>query len=120
MKSTLKKVGHDLLVCLIWAVIGSAVTAAVGALLGLIMYDSAEVPIPALQGAVSGLLIVGSLAMLCSAFFFTRRSRKEDSSMGKFWKEKFRCFSYQAVFLSVSVIILLIGCALERVLFFLQ
>lgn len=120
MKATLKKVGHDLLVCLIWALIAAAATAGVGALLGLVMYDSQEVQIPALQGAVSGLLIVGSMAMLCSAFFFTRRSRKEDSSMGRFWKEKFRCFSYQAVFLTVSVVVLLIGCALERILFALR
>lgn len=114
MKETLSKVGHDLLVCAVAAVVFAAAAAGIGALLGLALYAPPEVPVPALQGAVSGLLITGSLSMLCSAFFFTKRTRKEDSSMGKFWREKFRCFSYQAAFLVISVIVLIVACLMDR------
>jgi len=116
MKSILSKVGHDLLICLVAAAVAAVAAAGIGALLGLGLYNPQEVPVPALQGAVSGLLVVGSLGMLCSAFFFTKRSRKEDSSMGRFWKEKFRCFSYQAAFLVISVVILALGCLLDLAL----
>lgn len=125
MKVTLKKVGHDLLLCLIWALIASAVTAGIGALIGLAIYDPQEVPLRAFQGVVSGLMVVGALSMLCSAFMFTRHARKDvrkeerkkDEKMQVFWREKFDCLSQQAGFLVISVIVLLIGCALDRVLY---
>lgn len=116
MKSILSKVGHDLLVCLIAAVIAAAAAAGIGALLGLMLYNPQEVPVPALQGAVSGLLVVGSLGMLCSAFFFSKRNRKEDSSMNQFWKRKFQCFNYQVGFLVISVVTLALGCLLDLAL----
>lgn len=118
MKSriTAAQIGHDLLLCVIAGVAASVVVAAIGALLGLWLYDPQEVPVPALQGAVSGLLVVGSLGMLCSAFFFTKRKRKEDSSMNKFWKQKFQCFNYQVGFLVISVVTLALGCLLDLAL----
>lgn len=125
MKSTLKKVWHDLLICLLWALVASAVTAAIGAVIGLFIYDPNEVPFRAFQGVVSGLMVVGALSMLCSAFMFTRHARsdmrteerKKEEKLTVFWKEKFLCLSQQAGFLIISVIMLIIGCVLERVLY---
>lgn len=116
-KITLKKIGHDILLCLIAGVVTAVIVAVIGAILGLLLYNDPEiVPIPWLQGAVSGMLITGSLAMFCSAFFFSKRRRKEDSGMNRFLKEKFDCFDYQVVFLVISVVVLLLGCALDVVL----
>ncbi len=112
---TAAKIGHDLLLCLVAGLVAGAVTAGIGALLGLLLYGD-DVAMPPLQGAVSGLLVVGALTMLCSAFFFTKRSRKEDSNMQKFWQQKFRIFNYQVGFLVISVVILVLGCLLDTVL----
>ncbi len=109
------KVGHDLLLCVAAGVIASAAAAGIGALLGLLLYGP-DIPMPALQGAASGLMIVGSMGMLCSAFFFSKRTRKEDSAMNTFWKQKFRCFSYQVGFLVMAVVVLILGCLLDLVL----
>lgn len=125
MKSTLSKVGHDLLLCLVWSLVAAAVTAGIGALLGLVLYDPQVVPLRAFQGVVSALMVVGALSMLCSAFMFTRHARKDvrkeerkkDEKMLAFWQQKFLCISQQAGFLIISVVILLIGCVLDRVLY---
>lgn len=114
-KKTAAKIGHDLLLCLLAGLAAAAATGGIGALLGLCLYGD-DVPLPPLQGAVSGLLVVGALTMLCSAFFFSKRTRKEDSNMQKFWNQKFHIFSYQVGFLVISVIVLLIGCGLDVVL----
>lgn len=114
-KYTASNVGHDLVRCLIAGVLVSSIAAAVGALLGLLFYGD-DVFLPPLQGVVSALMLVGSLSMLCSAFFFARWRRKEGSGMSKFWNSKFRCFSYQAGFLAISVFVLALGCILDVVL----
>lgn len=117
-KITPANVGHDLLRCGIAGIAVSVVVAGIGALLGLWLYrDPALVPHPALQGATSGLLVVGSLAMLLSAFFFARRTWTEKAqAIGKAWRETFRCFNTQAVFLAVSVVILAAGCVMDLIL----
>ena len=116
-KITWKQIGHDALVCLVAGLVIAAAVAVIGAVLGMLLYQDPEiVPIPWLQGAVSGTLIVGSFAMFCSAFFFSRRQRKEDSGMNRFWKGKFECFSYQVGFLMISIVILLLGCGLDMIL----
>lgn len=116
-KITAKQIGHDLLLCLVAGLVTAAIVAVIGAVLGLLLYQDRElVPIPWLQGAVSGLLIVGSFAMFCSAFFFSKRRRKEDSEMHRFWKGKFQCFNYQVGFLIVSIVILLLGCGVDAIL----
>ena len=116
-KTKLKQLGHDILVCLVAGLVIAAVVAVIGAVLGMLLYQDPElVPIPWLQGAVSGTLIVGSFAMFCSAFFFAKRQRKEDSGMNRFWKSKFECFTYQVGFLMISIVILLLGCGLDAIL----
>lgn len=116
-KMTLKQLGHDVLICLVAGLVTAAVVAVIGAVLGMLLYQDREiVPIPWLQGAVSGTLIVGSFAMFCSAFFFAKRRRKEDSEMYRFWKGKFQCFNYQVGFLIISIVILLLGCGLDVIL----
>lgn len=116
-KEVLKQIGHDALVCLVAGLVIAAAVAAIGAVLGMLLYRDPEiVPIPWLQGAVSGMLIVGSFAMFCSAFFFAKRWRKEDSGMSRFWKGKFKCFNYQVSFLIISIVILLLGCGLDVIL----
>ncbi len=114
-KKTAAKIGHDLLLCLVAGLVAVVITGGIGALLGLVLYGD-DVPMPPLQGAVSGLMVVGALTMLCSAFFFSKRTRKEDSNMQKFWKQKFRIFNYQVGFLVISVVVLLAGCLLDVVL----
>lgn len=112
---TASNIGHDLLRCLVGGILVSAIAAAVGATLGLFLFTE-EVAFPPLQGAVSALMVAGSFSMLCSAFFFAKWRRKEDSSMNKFWHRKFRCFSYQLGFLLISIFVLLLGCVLDVVL----
>ncbi len=114
-RATASDVGHDLLRCLIAGILVSAIAAAVGATLGLLLFTE-KVAFPPLQGAVSALMLAGSFSMLCSAFFFAKWRRKEDSGMSKFWSRKFRCFSYQVGFLLISVFVLILGCVLDMVL----
>ena len=74
-RATASDVGHDLLRCLIAGILVSAIAAAVGATLGLLLFTE-EVAFPPLQGAVSALMLVGSFSMLCSAFFFAQMAQE--------------------------------------------
>lgn len=117
-KITPANIGHDLLRCVLAGLIVSGVVAGIGALLGLWLYqDPVMVPRPALQGAASGLLVVGALTMLLSAFFFAKRTWTDKAQgLSRVWKDTFRCFNVQAVFLTVSVVVLIAGCAVDAIL----
>ncbi len=104
---------HDVLLSLLIGLAAALIVGALGALLGIFIFDAAEIPLPYLQGAVSSLLIAGSLSMLLAAFFFAKREYKKKTTLGKQWKERFRFFHYRSVFLIVSLVILGMGCLLD-------
>lgn len=106
------KILSDLIQCLVIGAVLAGVTGVTGALLGQFLYKPSQVPIPALQGAVSALLIIGSISMLLSAFFLAVR-KKDAKKVSERWKNRFDCFGYPAVFLTVSIVILLAGCLLD-------
>ena len=110
------KVGVDVVQCVIIGVVLAVATGIIGALLGQFLYSPSVVSLPPVQGGISALLIVGSVSMLLSAFFFAVR-KKEANKVSDRWKRKFRCFGYPAVFLTVSITVLLIG-SLADLLYF--
>lgn len=110
------KVWSDVVRCVLTGMALAAAAGIVGALLGHFLYDPSMVSIPAAQGAVSALLITGSVSMLLSAFFFAVR-KKEAKKVSERWKKKFCCFGYPAVFLTVSITILLAGSIFDLLYF---
>lgn len=110
------KILSDIVQCIVIGAVLAAVTGVIGAFLGQVLYNSSQVSIPALQGAVSALLIIGSISMLLSAFFLAVR-KKDAKKVSERWKNRFDCFGYPAVFLTVSIVVLLAGCLLDMVNF---
>ena len=98
----------DMVRCIVIGLIAAAVMGVCGAVLGKFLYEASQVPMPALQGSVSALLITGSISMLLSAFFLAAR-RKETKKVSERWENVFRCFGYSAAFLTVSITMLLAG-----------
>ncbi len=73
---------HDLLICLLAAVMAGAVLGGLGALLGQLFYSPQKVAYaPPLYGMVVALLLAGALVVLVSAFSAVRRNfrRKKKS-----------------------------------------
>lgn len=110
------KIWTDVARCVMIGLALSVVTGIIGAILGQFLYNLSVVPVPAVQGAISALLIAGSVSMLLSAFFFAVR-KKEAKAVSENWKRKFRYFRYPAVFLTVSVTVLIIGSLFDLLYF---
>lgn len=110
------KIWPDIVRCVWTGLVLAIIVGVIGALLGQFLYDPSMVPIPAVQGVISALLIAGSVSMLLSAFFFAVR-KKEAKAVSENWKRKFRYFRYPAVFLTVSVTVLIIGSLFDLLYF---
>ena len=115
-KELVYKMWMDAARCIVIGLGLSVITGIIGALLGQVFYDPSMVPVQAAQGAISALLIAGSVSMLLSAFFFAVR-KKEAKTVSENWKRKFQYFRYPAVFLTVSITVLLIGSLFDLLYF---
>lgn len=110
------KIWPDMVRCMLTGMVLAVIVGAIGALLGQLLYDPSVVPVPPVQGVISALLLTGSVSMLLSAFFFAVR-KKEAKKVSERWKRTFQYFRYPAVFLTVSITILLIGSLFDWLYF---
>lgn len=107
---------RDLWRCIITGILLSTVLSIIVGIICLVVYKGDLISI--VNGIKTVLICIGAFLMILVAILIMKRNKEKPMENVTQWKDKYRVFSYKAVFLFVAVTILILGGIIDWFLYY--